>query len=93
MFQPLNSSNSTATNYNQVNNMVRQLNKEQTVKTYKQENGNAIVTGRYMENRYGTVYYDENGIPNILIGQAPDDGRPGIWAAPVGTNVLTLLGG
>lgn len=93
MFQPLNSSNSTATNYNQVNNMVRQLNKEQTVKTFKQGGGsNAVVQGRYADNRYGILFYDSDGVPSVLIGQAPDDGRMGIWQANPGENVLTLLG-
>lgn len=94
MFQPLNTGNSTQTNYNQVNNMVRQLNKEQTVKTFKQNGGsNAVVQGRYANDRYGILFYDSNGVPSVLIGQAPDDGRMGIWQAKPGQNVITLLGG
>jgi len=33
------------------------------------------------------------GIPNTLIGAAPDDKRAGIWVAKPGQNVKTLLGG
>lgn len=92
-FQPLNSQNSTKASYNQINTMVRQLNKEQTVKTYKQAEGNAIIQGRLPWGGYGQLFYDDDGIPSILIGQAPDDGRMGIWQAEPGENVVTLLGG
>lgn len=92
-FQPLNSQNSTKSNYSQINDMVRTLNKEQTVKTYKQASGNAIIQGRLPWGGYGQLFYDGDGIPSILIGQAPDDGRMGIWQAKPGQNVVTLLGG
>ncbi|MBM4644764.1 hypothetical protein GS464_20245 [Rhodococcus hoagii] len=49
--------------------------------------------GKYRSNRYGLLLYDANGVPNTLIGQAPDDGRMGVWVANPGQNVLTLLGG
>lgn len=38
------------------------------------------------------VWYND-GVPNTLIGAAPDDGRAGIWVAKPGENVKTLLGG
>lgn len=92
-FQPLNSGNSPTTNYGQINDMIRQLNKEQTTKAFKQSGGNALIQGRYSDNRYGQVYYDSTNTPRILIGQAPDDGRMGIWVSKAGQSVLTLLGG
>ena len=93
-FRPLNSQNSTQSNYSQVNNMVRTLNKEQTVKTFKQSGGNnAIINGRLPWGGYGILLYDSDGIPSVLIGQAPDDSRMGIWQAKPGQNVVTLLGG
>jgi len=49
--------------------------------------------GQYRDNRFGTLYYDTNGIPISLDGQAPDDGRQGHWTVPIGKNVLTELGG
>ncbi len=91
-FQPLNTRNSQSANYNQVNNMIRQLDNEQTTKTYKQAGGNAIINGRYADNRYGNVLYDSTGVARILIGMSPDDGRIGIWVSKAGTDVLTLLG-
>jgi hypothetical protein len=48
--------------------------------------------GQYRSDRYGLLLY-ENGVPIVLIGQAPDDGRMGMWQAAPGQNVLTLLGG
>lgn len=52
----------------------------------------AMQFGKYNADRYGFLLYDDDGIPSILIGQAPDDGRMGIWVAAPGENVLTLLG-
>jgi len=40
-----------------------------------------------------TTWYDTSGVPRILIGQAPDDGRMGEWVSKTGQNVYTLLGG
>ena len=54
--------------------------------------GNAIIYGKYREDRFGTLYY-QNGIPVRLEGQAPDDGRMGSWQVRPGENVLTQLGG
>lgn len=50
-------------------------------------------TGLYQEGRFGTISYDENGVPISLDGMAPDDGRIGKWVVQPGENVLTLLGG
>lgn len=90
-FQPLNTKNSLGSNFNQVNNMIKQLDREQTVKTFKQVGGNAIVQGRYSDSRYGQVYYDSDGDASILIGMAPDDGRMGIWVTKDGSDVLEEL--
>lgn len=91
--QPLNSSNSLKTNYGQVNNMMRQLNNEQTTKTFRQSGGNAIVQGKYNDKRYGQLYYDSTNTARILIGQHPVDGHMGIWVSKDGTDVITALGG
>lgn len=77
-----------------INNNFATLDAEAVTKVFKQTgNNNAIITGKYNDTRYGQVLYDVNGVPRILIGQAPDDGRPGIWISVEGQNVLTLLGG
>jgi len=85
---PVSSQNSDASNLSQVNNMIRQLNNEQTTKTFKQANGNAIITGKLpYEGGYGSLYYDSNGIPRIVIGILPD-GTTGFVVSKEGENVL-----
>jgi hypothetical protein len=59
----------------------------------KQGDNIAMQIGKYNATRYGMLFYDANGIPIILIGQAPDDGRMGMWQVKPGQNVLTQLGG
>lgn len=71
--QPLNTANSLATNYNQINDALRQLNNEQVTKAFKQAGGNAIVEGKLpYSGGYGSLYYDSDNVPRILIGIAPD---------------------
>lgn len=93
-FKPLNSGNSMPQNFSQVNDMIRQLNREQVAKTFKQPGGaNAVVNGKlpYLTSAgnpaYGSLYYDENGIPSIIIGITPD-GKIDIVAAKEGENVI-----
>lgn len=91
MLQPLNTSNSQQANYNQINDMVRQINKEQTTKVFKQANGNAIINGKLpYDGGYGSLYYDVNGIPSIVIGILPD-GTTGLVIAKAGVDVLSLF--
>lgn len=90
-YQPLNTSNDLGTNYNQVNNMIRQLNNEQVTKIFKQANGNAIVQGKLpYDGGYGTLYYDSNGVPSIIIGIMPDGTLDLVISKP-GVDVLTLF--
>lgn len=78
----------------QINRNFQVLDTENVTKTFKGPNAtNSIVQGRYRDGRYGQVYYDENGVARILIGQAPDDGRMGIWVSSAGVDVITTLGG
>lgn len=87
-FRPLTSQNSNSQNWGQITDMVRQLNKEQTTKAFKQAGGNALVTGKLpYEGGYGTLYYDSNNIPVIVIGILPD-GTTGLVVAKPGENVL-----
>lgn len=90
--QPISTANSTGANYNQVNNMVRQLNKEQTTKVFKGPSGsNAVITGKLpYEGGYGTLYYDADGVPTIVIGILPD-GTTGMVVAKSGVDVLSLF--
>lgn len=90
-FRPISSKNSYSGNWNQVNDMVRQLNNEQTVKTFKQANGNAIITGKLpYDGGYGSLYYDSNGIARIVIGILPD-GTMGMVVSKDGVDVLSLF--
>jgi hypothetical protein len=50
-----------------------------------------MVTGKLPNGRYGILLYDDTGIPRILIGQAPDNGRPGIWVSKENVDVLKAL--
>lgn len=93
-FRPVTPQNSMGQNLGQINDMVRQLNREQAVKTFKQAGGNnAIINGRLPfetstgTTPYGSLYYDTNGIPSILIGVDPD-GEISLTIAKEGENVL-----
>ena len=90
-FRPTSTQNSYGQNIGQINDMVRQLNREQTVKVFKQANGNAIITGKLPYNGgYGSLYYDTNGVPRIVIGIQPD-GTIGITVSKDGENVIDLF--
>lgn len=68
MFLPTSSSNSQSTNWNQVNNMIRELNKEQQTKVFKGPNNiNALISGRLPNDLgYGIQFSDSNNIPRII---------------------------
>lgn len=86
--RPLLTTNSQASNYSQVNDMIRRINNEQTTKTFKQAGGNSIVEGKLpYEGGYGSLYYDADNIPRIIIGIAPD-GTMGIFVSKEGVSVL-----
>jgi hypothetical protein len=87
----LNTRVSLGANYNEVNNALRQIEREQTTKTYKQPGGNAIVQGRYAEGKYGQVYYDTDNVARILIGQDPTDGHMVIAVSRDGLDVIDEL--
>lgn len=88
MFRPLNTQNSKGSNYSQINDMVRQIKNEQTTKVFKQASGNAIVQGKLpYSGGYGSLYYDTNNVPRILIGIAPD-GTMGMFVSKEGESVL-----
>lgn len=91
MFRPVTSKNSYSQNWNEMNNMIRQLNKEQTTKAFLQPGGNAIITGKLpYEGGYGTLYYDTDNVPSIVIGVLPD-GTTGLVIAKSGENVLDVF--
>jgi len=88
-FSPLSSKAKLPSIVRQVNDNFRQLDAETNSKTISAGGGkNAMQSGRLPNGRYGEVFYDSAGTPRILIGQAPRDGRPGIWVTKAGFNVL-----
>lgn len=85
-----------------INSVIRQLNEwgrnisnESVSLIQNADDGTVrIIQGKTpFEGVYGTIYYDSTGIPRILVGLAPVDGRPGVWVSKDGQNVITLLGG
>lgn len=88
-FTPLSSKTKLPGVIRRVNDNFRQLDAEAYSKTIQQGGGKpAMQSGRLPNGRYGEVFYDATGTPRILIGQAPKDGRPGIWITKAGYNVL-----
>lgn len=87
-FTPINSNQSVQTGLQIANKNFMMLDAEAFTKTV-QKGGNAQSTfGKLPNGRYGLLIYDDSGMPRILIGQAPGDGRPGIWITKNGFNVL-----
>lgn len=86
---PVSTSNSDASNLSQVNNMIRQINNEQTTKVFKQAgNIDAKIDGRLPNDLgYGTLLYDQNGVP--LIYMAVVNGQPVLKVAPSGIDATT----
>ena len=57
--RPLSTQNSQGQNYGQVNDMIRQINREATTKTYKGSNGEPAVTiGKLSTGEYGIEFTD-----------------------------------
>lgn len=87
-FTPISSTQGVKTALQTVNKNFQTLDAETFTKTI-QNNGNAqMVSGRLPNGRFGEVFYDAGGMPRILIGQAPNNARPGIWITKEGFNVL-----
>lgn len=68
-FRPLNTQNSMGNNFNQVNDMVRQLNNEATTKTFNGATGKPAVTlGRLSDGKYGLELTDGKVTTRIVAG-------------------------
>lgn len=91
-FTPINSSQGTKTALQIANKNFMALDAEAFTKTITNNGKSQMQSGRLENGRYGEVFYDAGGMPRILIGQAPNDGRPGIWITKEGFNVLTEVG-
>lgn len=74
-----------------MNNNFAQIDNENVVKTFKQANGNAIIQGRLpYSGGYGTLYYDTDLIPTIVIGILPD-GSTGLVISKPGEDVTGVF--
>jgi hypothetical protein len=94
-FTPLNPAATLSNLVAQVNKNFAVLDNENVTKVFKNGSSNAVTIGRYSSDggmRYGLLISDASGVPRILIGQAPDDQRPGVWISKDNENVLELLG-
>ena len=91
-FTPIDSSQSTKTALQIANKNFMALDAETFNKTIQNNGKNQMESGRLSNGRYGEVFYDAGGMPRILIGQAPGNGRPGIWITKAGFNVLEEVG-
>jgi hypothetical protein len=67
-FPPLNSGNSLGANFNQINNIIREINSEQQTKVFKGPNNvNALISGKLPNNLgYGFQFSDTNKVPRII---------------------------
>ena len=90
-FPPITSTQSTKAALQQINQNFMQLDDEAFTKTVSKGENNQITFGKLPNGRYGLLIYDAKGMPRALIGQAPRDGRVGIWMTKVGFNVLTEI--
>lgn len=87
-FNPINSRQGTQKAFQQINNNFMMLDAETYSKTITGGGNKQLTSGKLPNGRYGEVFYDAGGMPRILIGQAPGNGRPGIWITKEGYNVL-----
>lgn len=86
-FQPAQPDSGFEGVVNHLNKLVAQVNKEQSVKAFRQSGGNAIVQGKMPQGGYGAVYYDSSNTARILIGQDPD-GNMAIHVSKDGEDVV-----
>lgn len=91
-FTPIDSSQDTKTALQIANRNFMALDAETFTKTITNNGKTQMSSGRMENGRYGEVFYDAGGMPRILIGQAPGDGRPGIWITKAGYDVLKEVG-
>jgi hypothetical protein len=87
-FTPISSKQNIQKALQQINNNFMMLDAEAYSKTISNGGNSQMVSGKLSTGRYGELFYDAGGMPRILIGQAPSDGRPGIWITKKGFNVL-----
>lgn len=74
-----------------INGNFAQLDSESVTKTFNQPGGNSIVQGKLpYEGGYGSIYYDTDGTPRMILGILPD-GTMGFVISKEGVDVLTVF--
>lgn len=87
-FVPISSKSSLQKALQQINRNFMSLDAETYTKNISTGANTAMTYGRLPNGRYGLLIYDSTGTARILIGQAPEDGRPGVWISTDGVDVL-----
>jgi hypothetical protein len=86
-FTPISSKVGIKQALQQINRNFQALDAESNTKTIRKGGETAMVSGRLPNGRYGDLKYGGN-IPQGLFGQAPVDGRVGLWITKPGIDVL-----
>lgn len=91
-FLPITAGTSDAQTLALINKNFAELDNESVTKVYRGQNGhNAIVEGKLpYENGFGSLFYDENGVPRMVIGLLPD-GTMGMVVSKENVDVLSLF--
>lgn len=87
-FNPINSRQSTQKAFQQINNNFMMLDAETYTKTISGGGNTQMTSGKLPNGRFGELINDPNGMPRILLGQAPGNARPGLWITKAGCDVL-----
>ena len=87
--RPVTTQNSLGSNYNQINDMIRQINNDQVTKSFKQPGGsNAVLVGKLpYDGGYGMLIYDTSGDSRVIVGIAPD-GTIGLFVSKPGDDLI-----
>lgn len=87
-FTPINSRQSTQKAFQQINNNFMMLDAETYTKTFSGGGNTQAVNGKLPNGKFGNLIYDPGGMARGLFGQAPGNGRPGLWITKAGCDVL-----
>lgn len=90
-FTPITSNQDTKAALQAANHNFMMLDAEAFTKDVSKGGNSMVKFGKLPSGRYGLLIYDEGGMPRILVGQAPNDGRAGIWITKPGFDVLTEI--
>ena len=91
-FIPIPGSTSQEQMLAMINRNFAELDNEGVTKVFKGQGGkNAIVEGKLpYQNGFGSLFYDANGVPRIVLGLLPD-GTMGMVVSREDVDVLTLF--